>query len=90
MSETNYRHETHSRYENLRLIEAIIGRRDWSDDDENAGGIVSRYPSYLDARRDEERLKAQGLEVAVSLSDRDADEGVNPEREGYLWVIVGE
>src|SRR6476646_7595964 len=61
-----YRAETHGRYENLRLIEAVVGRRSWDDDSDTAGGIVSRYPDRASAQHDADRLSARGLQVSVS------------------------
>lgn len=79
---TTNRHETHDRYSNLRLIEAVVGRREWDDDDGWPGAIVSRYPSEAEAAYDADRLAAQGLRAQL-ISGPD-------ERRGYLFVVVGE
>lgn len=79
------RHDTHSRYENIRLIWATIGACSWDDDEDNPDGIVTRYPDEASAQHDARRLEGQGFEVSVSRGEI----GMPDESAGYLWVRIG-
>lgn len=78
---TTHRHETHTRLENLSLVEAVIGRRSWDDDEDADGVIVTAYTERAQADRDQARLAAQGLEATVASASTDP--------RVYLYVTVG-
>jgi hypothetical protein len=78
---TTYRHETYARPDNLSLVEATTGRRDWSPDEDSDGVVVASYTSPADADRDRGALEMAGIEASTATASTEVG--------AWLYVTIG-